>query len=508
MQILLVSTYELGHQPLGLASPAAALRAAGHEVRCLDLSVEPLEPAAFAEAELIGVSVPMHTAARLGLALAERVRAWHPAVHIVLYGLYASSLHEQLVGGGAVDSAIDSVIGGEYEPGLVRLADALAAGEAVAEGVEGLGPQPGFARGAQPLPDRRGLPPLERYAHLSLSGESGFLDGQSGHGQSGGRQASDRGESGAGGAYGDHENQGGGDQGGEGLRLAGYVEASRGCAHVCRHCPITPVYGGRLRVASLEGVLADIDQLVGMGARHITFGDPDFFNAVPRSLGIVEEMHRRHPGVTFDATIKVEHLLEEAELLPWLCAQGALFLTSAFESTSEAVLARLEKGHTRAEMERALTLVRGAGLALRPTWLPFTPWGTAEDYLELLAFVERCGLIASVQPVQLALRLLVPPGSPLVETLQGEGLLGAYDAPKLTYRWRHADPRAEGLQREVAAIVEEAAGQEPGRRPAVLATFAAVKRAAQRAVSGVDEEAEVAPQPRETVPGLTEAWFC
>ncbi len=385
----------------------------------------------------------------------------------MLYGLYASSLHKQLLGRGVVDS----VVGGEYEPGLARLASALAASGTTAEGIDGVGVDPGFARGAQIVPDRRGLPPLHRYARLSL---------------------------GSGGGEDSHEDD---------LRLAGYVEASRGCAHVCRHCPITPVYGGRLRVAAMETTLTDIDQLVAMGARHITFGDPDFFNAVPRSMAIVEEMRRRYADVTFDATVKVEHLLEYADLLPSLREFGGLFLTSAFESTNDAVLARLDKGHTRADMERVLALVRDAGLALRPTWLPFTPWGTAEDFLELLEFVEHRGLVESVQPVQLALRLLVPPDSALVEALEADGLLGQYNEDGLTYTWRGVDPRMETLQAEVASIVEGAACDH-NRRQSALVTFAAVKRVAYRAVTGVDGAVEVVSQPLTAVPGLTEAWFC
>ena len=168
MQVLLVSTYELGHQPLGLASPAAVLRAAGHDVRCLDLAVESLEPAAFAGVDLVAISVPMHTAARLGLALARRLRDLYPDLHIALYGLYASALYGQTAGRGVVDS----VIGGEYEFGLVRLAEALRRGPPVF-GLEGEGAEPSFERGAQPLPDRAGLPPLERYAHLSLANSDG-----------------------------------------------------------------------------------------------------------------------------------------------------------------------------------------------------------------------------------------------------------------------------------------------------------------------------------------------
>src|SRR5438270_10486806 len=121
MDVLLLSTYELGHQPLALARPAAHLIAAGHRVRCQDLAVEPLDEAAVRAARLVGVSVPMHTATRLGVRLAERVRALNSAAHVCFYGLYASLHADVLLG-----RLADSVIGGEFETPLVALADALA----------------------------------------------------------------------------------------------------------------------------------------------------------------------------------------------------------------------------------------------------------------------------------------------------------------------------------------------------------------------------------------------
>lgn len=461
MRVLLVSTYELGHQPLGLAAPAAALRAAGHEVRCFDLSVEPLDAGIFGKADLLGVSVPMHTAARLGIELARRARRLAPRAHICFYGLYAAPLHDLLVG----DGVADSIVGGEYEAGLVALADALAADRFdPACPPAGVGATPRFDRRRYPVPDRAGLPPLQRYAHLLSGGEP---------------------------------------------VPAGYVEATRGCAHRCRHCPLTPVYGGRLRLVERETVLADIAQLVRMGARHITFGDADFFNAVPHSLAVLEAAHAHHPGVTFDVTVKVEHLIEHAAALPRLRELGCLFVTSAFESCNDAVLERLDKGHTRADLERAVVLVRQAGLALRPTWVPFTPWSAAEDFAELLRFVEQHGLVRNVQPVQYALRLLVPPGSPLAALLRAEGRLGPFDPAGLTWTWPDLDPRTRPLRAEVTAIVEAGARRrEDGTMPDPARTFAEVKRAALRALGAGDGLMAVLPQPREVAPGLSEPWFC
>ena len=94
MRVLLISTYELGHQSLHVASPAAALRLAGHDVRCLDLSVQPWDPGALAWAQALGFSVPMHTAMRLALSAGRRVRREHPELPLCFYGLYATASRE------------------------------------------------------------------------------------------------------------------------------------------------------------------------------------------------------------------------------------------------------------------------------------------------------------------------------------------------------------------------------------------------------------------------------
>ena len=461
-RILLVSTYELGHQPIGLAAPAAALRAAGHEVRTLDLAVEAATPGVLRDVDLVAISIPMHTAARIGLEFARAVRAAAPRVTIACYGMYASPLHAQLTGG---DRA-DLVIGGEYEGGLVALAARVARRVSGDAAVPGAGAVPLLVRQRYAVPDRRHLPALDRYARVRR-------------------------------ADGEHVAE----------YPAGYVEASRGCAHSCTHCPITPVYGGALRLVQPETVLADIAQQVEAGARHVTFGDPDFLNAVPHSLAIVEALHARWPDLTYDATIKVEHLIEHAGLLPRLRAAGCIFVTSAFESCDDAILATLAKGHTRADLVTALAAAGAAGLPLRPTWVAFTPWTSLDDLIDILDFVTEQRLEGHVQAVQYGLRLLLPPGSPLVARLAAEGRLGPFDADGLTYTWRAVDPRVDALQATLAALVEEAAAE--GDEAA--ATFERVRTAAYAAAGRGAPAARTAPDSTRVapfVPGLTESWFC
>src|SRR5215510_15336549 len=289
--ILLVSCYELGHQPAGIAMPLALLQRAGYHTETLDVSVEGFDEDKAKRARFVGISVPMHTALRLGLRLAEQIRRLNPGTHICFYGLYASLNSEYLLGGVA-----DSVIGGEFEEALLeQVRSVLQENETADERLRKATNHSVsvLARLNFATPDRRMLVPLDHYAKLEFRGEQ---------------------------------------------RLAGYVEASRGCLHLCTHCPIPPVYGGRFFIVPIDVILQDIRHQVASGATHITFGDPDFLNGPGHALKVVRAVHAEFPRLTFDFTAKVEHILERRELFPELAASGCVFMISAVESLSDTVL--------------------------------------------------------------------------------------------------------------------------------------------------------------------------
>ncbi|HEY7350736.1 MAG TPA: CUAEP/CCAEP-tail radical SAM protein [Ktedonobacterales bacterium] len=457
--ILLVSCYELGHQPLNLASPLAVLAQAGYAPVAIDTAVEPLTDEMIIQARLVCISVPMHTALRLAMRVAERVHTLNPTARLCFYGLYASLNADYLHAQG-----IHFVIGGEYEQALLELVQALEQGNP--DSLPGVSTPtapaaPILRRLPFTQPDRRALPPLQRYARL---------------------------------------------QQGEQLSLVGYVEASRGCLHTCLHCPITPVYQGRFFVIPREIVLQDIRAQVQMGAQHITFGDPDFLNGPGHSLKILRAMRTEFPALTFDATIKIEHILEHRALFREFRALGCAFIVSAIEAVSDHVLAHLDKGHTRADVIEALRILEDADIPMRPSLLPFTPWTTLDDYLDLLTFIEQYHLIEQIDPVHYSIRLLLPPGAALLDKPAMRPSLGELDAAAFSYQWTHPDPRLDRLQQEVAALVE--AG-ERSNTPADE-TFYAIKALAEETAGLVLTAAGRARPPfaRKETPHLTESWFC
>jgi hypothetical protein len=286
-------------------------------------------------------------------------------------------------------------------------------------------------------------------------------------------------------------------------KVVGATDATRGCKHRCRHCPIVPVYDGQFRVVPVDVVIADVRAQVEQGATHITFGDPDFFNGPTHARKVIDALHRDFPRVTYDVIIKVEHLLAHRDLLPRLAATGCLFVTSAVESVDDAVLARLEKGHTRADFIAAAGLCRAAGLTLIPTFVAFTPWTTIESYRDLLAVVEALDLIEHVAPVQWSIRLLVTFQSRLLELSDLAHLVGPFDPATLTFPWHHPDPRVDDLQRSVMARAGVRMTQS--RRAffeevRALALFKSIDHEITRSTD--------APVPRTSVPYLNEPWYC
>src|SRR5499427_8858100 len=164
MRVVLISTYEMGRQPFGLASPAAWLRQAGVTVVCQDLSRSRLDRQEVAAADVVAFYVPMHTATRIAAHAVQHVKALNPRAHICFYGLYAPVNEAFLRSLGA-----HTILGGEFEAGLLSLVRRLQAGQ------ESPAPQPepviSLARQHFVVPDRQDLPPPFTYAHLMLGPE-------------------------------------------------------------------------------------------------------------------------------------------------------------------------------------------------------------------------------------------------------------------------------------------------------------------------------------------------
>lgn len=448
MKVVLISPYEIGRQPFGLAQPAAWLSEQGIEVVLNDLAVEPLASAAIKEADVVGLYLAMHTATRLGINAIGKVRSLNPQARIFAFGLYAPMNDAILRANG-----VNAVFSGEAEPAIC---DYVTSGAMVQSGINHSLKRIDFK-----LPVREKLPALTEYAHLKLpNGDT---------------------------------------------RTVAFAETSRGCKHLCRHCPVVPVYEGRFVAVPVDVVIADVAQQIATGATHVSFGDPDFLNGPTHALRVLEKMNERFPDLSFDATVKIEHILKHPEVIARMGESGCLFLTCAFESFEDDILDKLDKGHSFEDVERALAITRAAGIVIEPTFIPFTPWTTLESFRDMLVHIREFGLIDSVAPVQLAIRLLVPNGSKLFDLDGFDRLVDDFDEQALGFPWQHRDPRVDALQQQVMSFVDDPAQVSASRR----SIFGGIWKIAH------DSLGEHAPQldalvaaTGQALPTLSEDWYC
>lgn len=450
MKITLVNPYELGRQPFGLAEPAAFLKKAGFDVSCCDLSIQKLDSCLTAGTAVVAIYIAMHTATRIAIEALPKIRELLPQASLCVYGLYApmnADLFRSL--------GVTTILGGEFENGLVSLAQRIQAGKGAPQSE----PDTCLEKITFIAPDRSTLPALSKYANLVN------VDGTT--------------------------------------TLVGFAETTRGCKYFCKHCPVVPVYNGKFFVIPADIVVDDIKTQINQGARHISFGDPDFFNGPGHALKIVRALHQEFPAITYDATIKIEHIVKYPEEIKALKETGCLFILSAVEAVDDDILAYLDKGHTRADFIKALDFLRATDINLAPTFVAFTPWTTLDIYLDLLRHVVDLQLMESVAPVQLSIRLLVPAGSLILDIDNLDDIIGDFDADILGHPWRNPDPRVDQLQQDVQTWVMQAEADGLSRPEIFSGIWEITHKAAGLAAPPLDMK-----QTGKPVPRLSENWYC
>ncbi len=414
MRILAISTYDLGTQPLILARIKSELRDPLYEVRTIDLSLSELTNDDISWPEVVIFSIPMHTAMALTKELVTKIRSLRDDIKLCFFGLYApAALSANLL------STNDIAIAGTGFDTLISWLKTLTANSnkqyehgKVYVDIGTVQPKNHL------LPDRSSLPSLESYVHYLADGVT---------------------------------------------KTVATLEVVSGCSHHCRHCPVPVIYKGKTRKAPEEEILADARQQIENGASHIHFSDPDFFNRPQYGMSIMSRLKSDFPHLSFDATIKISHILKYRHLLKDLSEKDCNLLIAALEQVNNDTLKILDKGHTKEEAELAFRLLRELGIEPRPSLLPFTPWTTPYDIVELLDFIYENDLVWNVDPVQWSIRLLLPPGSLLLDSTERTLLssLGELSEDGLSYEWKSPEPVLDELAREIGVLAEDAVDDSP-----------------------------------------------
>ena len=228
--------------------------------------------------------------------------------------------------------------------------------------------------------------------------------------------------------------------------IAGSVETTYGCKHSCTHCPVPISFNGTFKTYSLEKIISDVENQVNQGAKHISFNDPDFFNGPIHALKILESLNKKFPTITYDSTIKVEHIIKYKKYFKELSSLNMVFVISAFETTNDLVLSILEKNHTSNDLNTSIEISQDFGIDVRPTWMPFSPWTELNDLSSIVKLIEKYELRETVDPIQLTIKLLIPKHSLIIKKPEINKYLGNYEKNSLSFKWEYENNDVEKLQ--------------------------------------------------------------
>ena len=278
------------------------------------------------------------------------------------------------------------------------------------------------------------------------------------------------------------------------------METTYGCKHECTHCPVPIEFNGSFKTFGIEKITQDVANQVEAGAKHISFNDPDFFNGPKHALKILELLNTQHPDITYDSTIKVEHILKYPEYFRELKDLNMLFVISAFETTNDLVLEILKKNHTYKDLRDAVEVSIKNNIDIRPTWMPFSPWTEIDDLTNIITLIEDYKLRETVDPIQLTIKLLIPKNSLILNRPEIKEYLLDYDPASFSYSWNYKNTALDNIQNELFTYVLQNESADEYRQ--YLGLVKILEKHSGKSLLSTEKYNQ------RVVPKLSETWFC
>jgi hopanoid C-3 methylase HpnR len=318
-------------EPLGLELVAEAVRRAGHATKILDLQVDSAGQyrrlVAQWRPDVIAFSCNYLANVPEIVDLAKETKALLPRCFICVGGHSASFIARAMVEHG--EGAIDCVLKGEGEAGMVKLMEAIEGDRDAVARVPGVvtaqeeGPPPAFVHSLDDLRPARDLLP-NRHKYFI-----GILD------------------------------------------PAASIEFSRGCPWDCSFCSAWTFYGRSYRLASPERVVEDLESIREPGVFIV---DDVAFVHAKHGFAIGEAIARKNIDKKYYLETRGDVLLRNKEVFQFWKKLGLQYMFLGIEAIDEEGLRRfrkrtsLGKNHEALEFARSLGIEVAINLIAEPDW--------------------------------------------------------------------------------------------------------------------------------------------
>jgi radical SAM superfamily enzyme YgiQ (UPF0313 family) len=235
------------------------------------------------------------------------------------------------------------------------------------------------------------------------------------------------------------------------------VTPHRGCPYPCSYCTAQTYYGAKLRRRSVERVVEEIRRNVEVhGVKELFFWSDTFTLDKRYVMALCEAMTPF--GVSWASNSRVDTI--DAELASAMRRAGCWMISFGIESGSQELLDAVGKGATVAEAERAVAVVKAAGIKVAGHFVLGLPGETRESLDETLALAARLPL--DFEQFYCAVPF---PGSRLYDEAREKGWLHEDDFSR--YRQDEAILELPGLTPEEVARYRQAAYRRFYTRPRV-----------------------------------------
>ncbi len=256
------------------------------------------------------------------------------------------------------------------------------------------------------------------------------------------------------------------------------IQTKRGCARGCLYCSYPQVEGRNFRCRPAEIVVDEIQQVrERLGDVAFEFVDSVFNDPPGHAESICWEIAQRGLQVRL-RTMGVNPAQVTRELIDLMAAAGFAQIDSTPDSASPAMLRRLRKNFTLAELERTATIVREAKMPTMWFFLLGGPGETEQTIAETFAFVDR--FVDPEDMVHISEGLRIYPHTGLHETALEEGFVEAGES--LLLRRFYVSPELgrerllEIVSREIATRPNCVRSSESTPPPAMLQEAARICR--------------------------------